>query len=102
MISRSRLARRKAPREHTTLKGSLRIRRDQQETPHALQEAETTLLASNRRGSLGFAGLASHSGRSSVPFRRACSGTEDPSNCAQHYPRCATAWVEIPLTKQEV
>jgi len=40
MISRSRLARRKAPREHTTLKGSLRIRRDQQETPHALQEAE--------------------------------------------------------------
>src|SRR5215472_2306262 len=35
------------------------------------------LLVSVRRGLLGFAGLAPHSGRSSVPFRRACSGTED-------------------------
>src|SRR5215472_5692034 len=39
------------------------------------------LLVSVRRGLLGFAGLAPHSGRSSVPFRHACSGTEDnPSN----------------------
>src|SRR5438105_6985202 len=35
------------------------------------------LLVSVRRGLLGFAGLAPHSGRSSVPFRLACSGTED-------------------------
>jgi len=41
----------------------------------------TTLLVSNRRGSLGFSGLAPHSGRSSVPFHRTCSGTEEfPSN----------------------
>src|SRR5262249_886181 len=31
-------------------------------------EGRTRLLASIRRGSLGFAGLAPHSGRSSVPF----------------------------------
>src|SRR3974390_1661616 len=37
----------------------------------------TTLLVSNRRGSLGFSGLAPHSGRSSVPFHRTCSGTEE-------------------------
>jgi len=59
------------------LKGLLRIRRYQQETPHALQEATIRLLASIRRGLLGFAGLAPHSGRSSVPFHLACSGTED-------------------------
>src|SRR5215472_7822505 len=41
----------------------------------------TQLLVSNRRGLLGFSGLAPHSGRSSVPFRRSCSGTEEfPSN----------------------
>src|SRR6516165_5029934 len=45
---------------HTTLKGLLRIRRDQQETPHALQEAE--LLSWLRFGEAysAFAGLASH------------------------------------------
>jgi len=41
----------------------------------------TQLLVSNRRGLLGFSGLAPHSGRSSVPFHRSCSGTEEfPSN----------------------
>src|ERR1700731_1707441 len=57
------LARRahKNARERTpTLKGLLRIRRYQQETPCALQEADVSLLASIRRGLLGFAGLASH------------------------------------------
>src|SRR5215469_3319428 len=39
------------------------------------------LLVTVRRGLLGFAGQAPHSGRSSVPFRLTCSGTEDnPSN----------------------
>jgi len=61
----------KKTREHTkVLKGSLRLRRYQQETPHALQEANVPLLVPNRRGLLGFSGLAPHSGRSSVPFRR--------------------------------
>ena len=41
----------------------------------------TQLLVSNRRGLLGFSGLAPHSGRSSVPFHQTCSGTEEfPSN----------------------
>src|ERR1700686_4306456 len=62
----------KNARERTpTLKGLLRIRRYQQETPCALQEADVSLLASIRRGLLAFAGLASNSGASSVPFRRA-------------------------------
>jgi len=62
-------------------KGVLRIRIYQQETPHALQEANDQLLVPNRRGLLGFSGLAPHSGRSSVPFHRTCSGTEEfPSN----------------------
>ena len=61
------IARERSP----VLKGLLRIRRyNQQETPYAPQEEELTLLASVRRGLLGFAGLAPHSGRSSVPFRR--------------------------------
>ena len=34
-----------------------------------IPEGRNPLLASIRRGSLGFAGLAPHSGRSSVPFR---------------------------------
>ena len=62
----------KIAREHTAvLKGLLRIRRyNQQGTPYALQKEENILLASTRRCSLGFAGLAPHSGRSSVPIRR--------------------------------
>src|SRR4029077_343079 len=36
-----------------------------------IPEGRNTLLASIRRGLLGFAGLAPHSGRSSVPFRLA-------------------------------
>ena len=96
----SRGAQRKA-REHTkVLKGSLRLRRYQQETPHALQEANVPLLVPNRRGLLGFSGLAPHSGRSSVPFRRTCSGTEEfPSNypsqkAGRHYSKG-----KIPLPK---
>jgi hypothetical protein len=46
------------------------------------------LSVSNRRGLLGFSGLAPHSGRSSVPFRRSCSGTEEflPTS---HHPKNA-------------
>src|SRR5882724_3240267 len=52
----------------------------------------TTLLVSNRRGSLGFSGLAPHSGRSSVPFHRSCSGTEEfPSN--QPSPNFLNGWL---------
>src|SRR5271154_3792632 len=65
-------------REHTqTLKGELRIRREQARTPYARQETNVMLSVSNRRTLLGFSGLAPHSGRSSVPFRRSCSGTEE-------------------------
>ena len=61
------------------LKGSLRIRRHCKQELRARQEAENTqFLASFRRGLLGFAGLAPHSGRSSIPFQK-CSGTEDSS-----------------------
>src|SRR6266436_8971987 len=36
-----------------------------------IPEGRNSLPVSTRRGLLGFAGLAPHSGRSSVPFRRA-------------------------------
>src|SRR2546423_7873823 len=64
------------------LKGILRIRRNHPSKKLRTQSGSRTLLpASTRRGLLGFAGLAPHSGRSSVPFHRSCSGTEDiPSN----------------------
>src|SRR5260221_7272689 len=52
----------------------------------------TTLLVSNRRGSLGFSGLAPHSGRSSVPFHRSCSRTQEfPSN--QPSPTYLNGWL---------
>src|SRR5205814_4513950 len=72
MIGGSRMRAHKIAREHTAvLKGLLRIRRyNQQGTPYALQKEENNLLASTRRCSLGFAGLAPHSGRSSVTIRR--------------------------------
>jgi hypothetical protein len=51
------------------LKGLLRIRRQQARNSVRTPEGRTLLLASTRRRSLGFAGLAPHSGRSSIPFR---------------------------------
>ena len=45
---------------HTTLKGVLRIRRDQQETPHALEEAELRSWLRFGEAYSAFAGLASH------------------------------------------
>src|SRR5215475_7331254 len=57
-------------REHTTLKGILRFRRPARNSART-PRGRTTLLASIRRGLLGFAGLASHSGRFLLPFRRA-------------------------------
>src|SRR6266478_8993867 len=66
--STARFARRLPAREHTKLKGVLRFRRPARNSART-PRGRTTLLASIRRGLLGFAGLASHSGRSSVPFR---------------------------------
>ena|SRR5579871_2833712 len=86
-------------REHThTLKGVLRIRREPARTPHALQETDVTLSVSNRRTLLGFSGLAPHSGRSSVPFRRSCSGTEEflPTSHAPYMQHGRTAGVRDP------
>src|ERR1700751_4410605 len=67
----ARLARRQPQRAHTTLKGELRIRRDQQETPHAPQEAE---LRSWHRFGEAYSALRDWrpiSGRSSPPIRLA-------------------------------
>ena len=67
----ARFARRQLQRAHTTLKGELRIRRDQQETPHAPQEAE---LRSWHRFGEAYSALRDWrpiSGRSSLPIRRA-------------------------------
>ena len=67
----ARFARRQLQRAHTTLKGELRIRRDQQETPHAPQEAE---LRSWHRFGEAYSALRDWrpiSGRSSPPIRLA-------------------------------
>jgi len=45
---------------HTALKGELRIRRDQQEAPHALQKAELRFWLRFGEAYSAFAGLASH------------------------------------------
>ena len=66
----SRLARKLPAREHTKLKGVLRFRRPARNSART-PRGRTTLLASIRRGLLGFAGQASHSGRSSLPIRLA-------------------------------
>src|SRR5947207_13256218 len=60
----------KKAREHTKLKGVLRFRRPARNSART-PRGRTTLLASIRRGLLGFAGQASHSGRSSLPIRLA-------------------------------
>jgi len=51
--------------ERSTANPEIQPARNSVRTP----EGRTPLPASFRRGLLGFAGLASHSGRSSVPFR---------------------------------
>jgi len=66
----SRLARKTTAREHTKLKGVLRFRRPARNSART-PRGRNTLLASIRRGLLGFAGLASHSGRSLLPIRLA-------------------------------
>src|SRR5262249_35785059 len=67
----SRIARAdKCARAYTTLKGVLRFRRPARNSART-PRSRLTLLASIRRGLLGFAGLASHSGRSLLPFRLA-------------------------------
>jgi len=75
----SRLARRQknaracASAERSTANPEEQPARNSVRTPRG----RAILLVSVRRGLLGFAGQAPHSGRSSVPFRLACSGTED-------------------------
>ena len=64
----SRFARTKTAREHTKLKGVLRFRRPARNSART-PRGRPKLLASIRRGLLGFAGQASHSGRSSLPIR---------------------------------
>src|SRR6267143_3245887 len=51
------------------LKGLLRIRRTASKKLRTHSKRENYSLGFIRRGLLGFAGLAPHSGRSSVPFR---------------------------------
>jgi hypothetical protein len=52
--------------EFTQRKGTVAIPDTRQETPHYYQQEER-FIWSKRRGLLGFAGLAPHSGRSSHP-----------------------------------
>src|SRR6202140_5366580 len=58
-------ARAQSSAERSTANPEIQPARNSVRTPRS----RTTLLASVRRGLLGFAGLAPHSGRSSVPFR---------------------------------
>jgi hypothetical protein len=66
----ARCARTKNARAHTYAERYCESGENQQETPHTIQETDVQLSVSNRRGLLGFSGLAPHSGRSSIPFRR--------------------------------
>src|SRR5207245_5930386 len=58
-------ARAQSSAERSTANPEIPPARNSVRTPRS----RTNLLASVRRGLLGFAGLAPHSGRSSVPFR---------------------------------
>src|SRR5438445_5093831 len=60
-----KIARAQSSAERSTANPEIQPARNSVRTPRS----RTTLLASVRRGLLGFAGLAPHSGRSSVPFR---------------------------------
>ena len=65
-------------RERTlVLKGQLRIRSYNQQELRTHSKRQNDSLGFIRRGLLGFAGLAPHSGRSSIPFHRSCSGMKD-------------------------
>src|SRR5579859_4255326 len=98
----SRLARKTTAREHTKLKGELRIRRPARNSART-PRGRTTLLASIWRGLLGFAGLASHirplltpNPSCNVPGVKILPTTRDTTACP------ATAWVNEPLTKHRV
>src|SRR5271168_1608903 len=62
---RQKCARAHSSAERSTANPEIQPARNSVRTPRG----RTLLLASVRRGLLGFAGLAPHSGRSSVPFR---------------------------------
>src|SRR3974377_2312222 len=85
------------------LKGLLRIRRHQQETPHALQEAELSSWYRIGEAYSAFRGWRPIPAALRVPFRRSCSGTEE-SLPTSHPPlaRGFTARSKIPLTKHKV
>src|SRR5258707_261544 len=80
-----KIARAQSSAERSTANPEIPPARNSVRSPRS----RTTLLALVRRGLLGFAGLAPHSGRSSVPFRLTCSGTEDNSLPT---PRLQTSW----------
>jgi len=91
---------------HTTLKGVLRIRRDQQETPHALQEAELRSWLRFGEAYSAFAGLASHIRpllasipSCSVPEAKILPTTRDTELPC---PATATTWLNVALTKHRV
>jgi hypothetical protein len=78
---RQNCARACASAERSTANPEVQPARNSVRTPRG----RAVLLVSVRRGLLGFAGLAPHSGRSSVPFRLACSGTEDNTLPTQRF-----------------
>ena len=90
----------KSAREHTTLKGVLRFRRPARNSART-PRGRTTLLASIRRGLLGFAGLASHSGRSFLPFRLALFRKKRSFQLHAPYPRRAYCQGETTPSKTQ-
>ena len=87
---------------HTTLKGELRIRRDQQETPHALQEAEPRSWLRFGEAYSALRDWRPISGRSSLPIRRAMFRERRSFQLRGTQLQCpATTWVEIPRRNTE-
>src|SRR5215471_2514749 len=96
---RQKCARACADAERSTANPEEQPARNSVRTPRGRAD----LLVSVRRGLLGFAGLAPHSGRSSVPFRLTCSGTEDnPSNSTSRKLRNAPLRLVTSLTNKRV
>src|SRR5205823_861194 len=96
-----KIARVQSSAERSTANPEIPPARNSVRTPRG----RTILLASVRRGLLGFAGLAPHSGRSSVPFRLALfrDGRYFPSNStAPHNFRAAPLRAKSSLTNIEV
>src|SRR5260370_28004362 len=94
-------ARAQSSAERSTANPEVQPARNSVRTPRG----RAVLLVSVRRGLLGFAGLAPHSGRSSVPFRPACSGTEDdtlPTQLLQNFRSPPLRLVTIPDKQRSI